>query len=208
MLRDRNAFRVKVVEQSQALLFKRGGVHLPHKLILANWIVNVTGQKKRSDQIASSSAFAPFDDNIESGGVRKCAEIPISGYEANFAIETSLGDQCVSQARAAPSGENLRSQRARSMPIAGLDLDERKLRQRLCDVSRKPRVAQQFHQHGGNHEQMAVRERSIQQLGIFSPISFEESDPGAGVGRDHRSALSSSRVRENRTFPRSCRSFE
>lgn len=72
-------------------------------------------------------------------------------------IEAALRDERVCQARLTAFGEGLGSKGPCSLPIAGLDLDQRHGRETLRYFQRKLWIAQDFGKYRRNHQHLAVR---------------------------------------------------
>ena len=66
-------------------------------------------------------------DEVETGCAGERAEIAVAGEERNPAVDTGLGDECIAEARFVALTQDLRTQFTGTLPVAGLDFDERQL---------------------------------------------------------------------------------
>ena len=64
------------------------------------------------------------DHEVQVGGLGECVEVAVARNERNPAIDATLGDQNVAQARFQALAQNLSSQRAGSFPITGREFDQ------------------------------------------------------------------------------------
>src|SRR5260221_13188663 len=145
-------------------------------------------------------------EQTEAGGLRERGEITISSQERDDAVEAALGDEGVAETRLSTGRQPPCPQLTGTLPVAIGDIDQRQVYQARRDVRIQPRIAEELRQHNGWHEHVPVLERVVERRHVVTPVALQECDPGAGIGRDHRSAFSWDAVRENRTLPRIPRS--
>jgi hypothetical protein len=67
----------------------------------------------------------PPSHNIQTRSFGEPPEIPVPRQQPNVAVDATLRDQGVPKPRLSPLRQHLRSQRARPLPIPGLDLHQR-----------------------------------------------------------------------------------
>src|SRR5580658_4161286 len=133
----------------------------------------------------------PLEDQVKPSRISECLEVEVSGDKRYSAVDTALSDERVTKTRLALLCQHLSSQAARATPIARADVNQRQVRQSMRGRRGELRVTEQFAQDGGRHYDLAVPECLVEHLDIITAVAFKERDPCAGVGCDHRSALSS-----------------
>ena len=79
----------------------------------------------RKQTVLASSGSVRSNHKIEALSFGERPEVPVSRKERNPAINTALGDQSIAEARFTALCQHLRPQRARPLPIARPDLDQR-----------------------------------------------------------------------------------
>src|ERR1700687_3145292 len=89
--------------------------------------------------LTSRCAGAKHKVEVCSHGER--AEVPVARDERNALVDTALGDQRIAETGLAARGEHLSPQRARRLPIARRDLEQRHFRDCFSNIRRKARVA-------------------------------------------------------------------
>jgi hypothetical protein len=65
----------------------------------------------------------------------------------------------------------------------------------LGDLQRELRIAQHLGEHSRHYQHRPVLERPVETICVVAAVPLQESDPGARVDGDHRSAFSSVKVR-------------
>src|SRR5262249_3675100 len=115
----------------------------------------------------------------------------------------TLCDQCVAETCASSLRQNFCSQGPRPLPIVASNFNPWHSTKRFGDLRRQLRIAQQFGEHHGNHQQLPVSQRLIEELSIARLFSFKKRYPGTRV---LLSSFRSVAARENLTFPRNSRS--
>ena len=111
-----------------------------------------------------------LNEQLQTGGLNKSAEVPVPRDKDNSAVDTALSDERFAQARLSISPQNSSAQPASPLPIAGMNLDLRQIRKCAGGRDRKMRVAQQFGKHRGCHDDLSILKRPAEHLDIVRSL--------------------------------------
>ena len=90
----------------------------------------------------SRSVRRGANEKVEAGGFGERTEIAVSRPARNPVIDTASSNPRIAEARLAALRQQLRPSRARALPVARLDLDERQFREGLWNLGWKLWVTQ------------------------------------------------------------------
>lgn len=153
---------------------------------------------------ARQSCFRLWEQELEPGNFGKRPKIAIARNERDCIVHAALRYERVAQSGFSFFPKDLRPQPAGPLPIPGVDCDEWNIRQGSRGGRGKRGIAEQFRQYCRYHDNLPVVECLAENLDVIAGGPLQKSDPGAGIGSDHRSAFRLARDWEKRTRPRSC----